>query len=160
MVKTLINNELYLAYPDGFEVMDRAELKKAFLDDNPNRWGIKDEQRHMMITVLWNRTNMISALMVGPKTIADSAERKMKTSLSNSNYRFNGFTSQKINGRNTTGFSYEYVLEDVDQIGEVLILQNVNRYYMIYTYALKANQQKARVITDAVVASLKFTNDK
>ena len=60
MIKAIINNEVMLSYPDGFEEMDRAQLKDAFLDDNPNRWGIKDEKRHMMVTILWNRTNMLS----------------------------------------------------------------------------------------------------
>lgn len=160
MVKALINNELYLSYPDGFHEMDAAELKEAFLDENPNRWGIKDEKRHMLITVLWNRTNMLSALMVGPQTIAFSTERKMSASLSKSNYKYNGIENQKINGRNTCKFSYEYVLEDVEQFGEVLVMQNLNCYYTMYAYALQKNKQAARVVIDAVTNSLKFTNDK
>ena len=87
MVKTLINNELYLSYPDGFNELDAAELKATFLDDNPNRWGIKDENRHMLITVLWNKTNMLSAIMVGPQAVAYSAERKLNASLNKSNYK-------------------------------------------------------------------------
>ena len=91
MVKAIINDEVILSYPDGFEEMDREQLKAAFLDDNPNRWGIKDEKRHMMVTVLWNRTNMLSAMITGPGTIADSAEHKMKVSLSKSQYKNNGY---------------------------------------------------------------------
>lgn len=160
MVKAVINNEVLLSYPDGFEEMDRKQLKAAFLDDNPNRWGIKDEKRHMMFTVLWNRTNMISAMITGPGTIADSAEHKMKTSLSKSQYKCNGFERKKVSGRGANGFSYEYVLEGVEQIGEVLVFQNVNCYYMLYAYALKENQQVARHIIDAVESSIHFTNDK
>ena len=160
MIKAIINNEVMLSYPDGFEEMDRAQLKDAFLDDNPNRWGIKDEKRHMMVTILWNRTNMISAMITGPGTIADSAEHKMKTSLSKSQYKCNGFERKKVSGRNANGFTYEYVLEGVEQIGEVLIFQNVNCYYMLYTYALKKNEQKARVVIDAIENSIRFTNDK
>ena len=32
MVKTIINEEVILSYPDGFEEMDRAQLKESFLD--------------------------------------------------------------------------------------------------------------------------------
>lgn len=160
MVKTLINNELYLSYPDGFHEMDAAELKKTFLDDNPKRWGIKDEKRHMLITVLWNNTNMLSAIVVGPQAVAYSAERKLKASLSKSNYKSSEIKPIKINHRNGYKFSYEYVLENVEQFGEVLVMQNVNRYYTIYTYALKQNNQAARVVIDAVTNSLSFTNDK
>jgi hypothetical protein len=160
MIKAIINNEVMLSYPDGFEEMDRAQLKDAFLDDNPNRWGIKDEKRHMMVTILWNRTNMISAVITGPGTIADSAEHKMKTSLSKSRYKLNGFTKRKVSDRNANGFSYEYVLEGAEQIGEVLVFQNVNCYYMLYAYALKKNQKAAKVVIDAIENSIRFTNDK
>jgi hypothetical protein len=84
----------------------------------------------------------------------------MKTSLSKSKYKCNGFERKKVSGRNANGFTYEYVLENVEQIGEVLVFQNVNCYYTLYTYALKANQQAARVIIDSVENSIRFTNDK
>lgn len=160
MVKTLINNELYLSYPDGFHEMSAAELKETFLDENPNRWGIKDENRHMLITVLWNNTNMLSALVVGPQAVAYSAERKLSASLNKSNYKSGAIEAIKINGRNCYKFAYKYVLENVEQIGEVLVMQNVNRYYTMYTYALKDKKQAARVIIDSITNSLKFTNDK
>ena len=160
MVKTIINEEVLLSYPDGFEEMDREQLKEAFLDDNPNRWGIKDEKRHMMITVLWNRTNMISAMITGPAAVAHSAERKMRTSLNKSSYKCGGFERKKISGRNANGFTYEYVLEGAAQIGEVLVFQNVNCFYMLYAYALKKNQKAARVVIDAIENSISFTNDK
>ena len=143
-------------YPDGFEEMDREQLKEAFLDDNPNRWGIKDEKRHMMITVLWNRTNMISAMITGPAAVADSAERKMRTSLNKSSYKCGGFERKKISGRNANGFTYEYVLEGAAQIGEVLVFQNVNCFYMLYAYALKKNQKAARVVIDVIENSISF----
>ena len=160
MVKAVINNEVLLSYPEGFEEMDRKALKEAFLDDNPNRWGIKDEKRHMLVTVLWNRTNMITAMITGPSTIADSVEHKMKTSLNKSRYKFGGFERKKVSGRNANGFTYEYVLEDTEQIGEVLVFQNVNCYYTLYTYALKENRQAARVVIDAIESSIHFTNDR
>ena len=160
MVKAIINDEVILSYPDGFEEMDREQLREAFLDDNPNRWGIKDEKRHMLITVLWNRTNMITAMITGPGTIADSAEHKMKTSLSKSRYKLGGFEKKKISGRNANGFTYEYVLEDTEQIGEVLVFQNVNCYYTLYAYALKQNKKAARVVIDSIESSIRFTNDK
>ena len=75
MTNDIINNELEISWPEGFHRMNEAELRKAFKDNNPNRWGIMDEERHMMITVLWNRTNMLSAMTVGPKTVAYSVER-------------------------------------------------------------------------------------
>lgn len=160
MVKALINNEVILSYPEGFEEMDREALKEVFLDDNPNRWGIKDEKRHMIITVLWNRVRMITAVITGPGTIADSAEHKMRTSLSRSRYKCNGFEQKKVSGRNANGFTYEYVLEGAEQIGEVLVFQNVNCYYTLYAYALKENRKVARMIIDSVEDSIHFTNDK
>ena len=100
------------------------------------------------------------AEITGPGTIADSAEHKMRTSLSRSRYKCNGFEQKKVSGRNANGFTYEYVLEGAEQIGEVLVFQNVNCYYTLYAYALKENQKVARVIIDSVEDSIHFTNDK
>ena len=111
MVKTIINEEVILSYPDGFEEMDRAQLK-------------------------------------------------MRTSLNRSSYKCGGFERKKISGRNANGFTYEYVLEGAAQIGEVLVFQNVNCFYMLYAYALKKNQKAARVVIDAIENSISFTNDK
>ena len=111
MVKTIINEEVILSYPDGFEEMDRAQLK-------------------------------------------------MRTSLNRSSYKCGGFERKKVSGRNANGFTYEYILEDTEQIGEVLVFQNVNCFYMLYAYALKKNQKAARVVIDAIENSISFTNDK
>ena len=105
MVKTIINEEVILSYPDGFEEMDRAQLNK-------------------------------------------------------SSYKCGGFERKKVSGRNANGFTYEYVLEGAPQIGEVLVFQNVNCFYMLYAYALKKNQKAARVVIDAIENSISFTNDK
>ena len=84
----------------------------------------------------------------------------MKTSLNRSSYKLGGFEKKKISGRNANGFTYEYVLENTAQIGEVLVFQNVNCYYTLYAYALKKNQKAARVVIDAIENSICFTNDK
>ena len=111
MVKTIINEEVILSYPDGFEEMDRAQLK-------------------------------------------------MRTSLNRSSYKCGGFERKKVSGRNANGFTYEYILEDTELVGEVLVFQNVNCFYMLYAYALKKNQKAARVVFDAIENSISFTNDK
>ncbi len=77
MTNDIINNELEISWPEGFHRMNEAELRKAFKDN-----------RHMMITVLWNRTNMLSAMTVGPKTVAYSVEHKIMTSFDKSSYHF------------------------------------------------------------------------
>lgn len=160
MTNDIINNELEISWPEGFHRMSERELRKAFKDNNPNRWGIMDEQRHMMITVLWNRTNMLSAMTVGPKTVAYSVEHKIKTSFDKSSYHFKSYFPKKVSGRNAYGFRYEYMMDNVVQLGEVLVTQNVNCYYTIYTYALKVNKQDARKVIDSIFKSLKYLNDR
>ena len=118
MTNDIINNELEISWPEGFHRMSEGELRKAFKDNNPNRWGIMDEQRHMMITVLWNRTNMLSAMTVGPKTVAYSVEHKIKTSFDKSSYHFKSYFPKKVSGRNAYGFRYEYMMDNVSSWGK------------------------------------------
>ncbi len=74
--------------------------------------------------------------------------------------RLSEFWGVKYPGRNAYGFRYEYMMDNVVQLGEVLVTQNVNCYYTIYTYALKVNKQDARKVIDSIFKSLKYLNDR
>ena len=87
---------------------------------------------------------MLSAMFTGPAAVADSAERKMRTSLNRSSYKCGGFERKKVSGRNANGFTYEYILEDTEQIGEVLVFQNVN-CFTCFTRTLSKRIRKRRV---------------
>ena len=52
------------------------------------------------------------------------------------------------------------MMDNVVQLGEVLVTQNVNCYYTISTYALKVNKQDARKVIDSIFKSLKYLNDR
>ena len=68
----------------------------------------------------------------------------MRTSLNRSSYKCGGFERKKVSGRNANGFTYEYILEDTEQIGEVLVFQNVN-CFTCFTRTLSKRIRKRRV---------------
>ena len=57
MTESIINGEMKVRVPDGFEIMDAETLKEAYMDDNPDRWGIRDRERHMIISVFYHRSS-------------------------------------------------------------------------------------------------------
>ena len=55
-----INNEINLAYPDGFQVMGEEELTRYF--SNPaDRWGAYDANQHIILSVSWAKAGFMKS---------------------------------------------------------------------------------------------------
>ena len=74
MNQALIHSQLSLSYPDGFREMDQEEMKRLYQDDNPDRWGIWDQERHIILTVLWHDSNVFLSALASAKDVAKSTE--------------------------------------------------------------------------------------
>ena len=156
MNQTLIHNELSLSWPDGFHEMDRDEMKGLYQDDNPDRWGIWDQERHIIITVFWHDSNAILAALAGPKDVAKSTEKQLKKGLKKHAYQFGGFYQTELCGQGAHGFRYSYQIGDVTQAAEVLVLKRKNTCYTIYYYAREELAAASRPVFEDVLRSMRL----
>ena len=78
MNQALIHGQLSLSYPDGFREMGREEMKALYQDDNPDRWGIWDQDRHIIVAVLWHDSSPALAALAGAKDVAKTTEKRLK----------------------------------------------------------------------------------
>ena len=53
MKREIINNAFSIALPEEFLRMSPEELRQLYRDDNPDRWGAWDHDRHVIITIQW-----------------------------------------------------------------------------------------------------------
>ena len=157
MNRTRVNDQLALSYPDGFHVMDREELKKLYLDDNPNRWGIWDQEKHIIITVFWHSSNALLAALAGAKDVAKSTEKKLHKGLGKYSYRRDGFFQTTLCGRETTGFRYTYQLGDVTLAAETIVLKEKTVCYTIYYYAREELALASHPVFEAVLDTMELS---
>ena len=45
--------------PNGFYVLSAEELRLAYQSEDPNRWGMRDKERHIILTVMWKEYQII-----------------------------------------------------------------------------------------------------
>ena len=135
MNKEIIRNELYLEYPDDFSVMSMDQLKAVYLDENTNRWGIRNDDRHALFSVWWHVSNPLLAALASADDVCKADEKKMAKGLSKYGYVLKGFFDEEVASLPAKGFSYEYELQGKKQIAETLILKKKNVCYTIYFYS-------------------------
>ena len=156
MKQTVIHSELSLSYPDGFREVDREELKRLFQDDNPNRWGIWDEEKHIILAVFWHDANKLLSALAGAGDVAKSTEKKLKKGLKNHGYRFDGFYKTTLCGLESHGFRYSYRVGEIAQAAEVLVLKRKNTCYTIYYYAREELALVSRPVFEEILGSMEF----
>ncbi|MBO5547196.1 MAG: hypothetical protein J5920_00350, partial [Candidatus Methanomethylophilaceae archaeon] len=88
MQEALVNGEILISVPDGFDVMDDSLMDELYEDHNHDRWGIIDRENHMVLTVFWHMPNGLLLKMVPTKTICKSTEERLSARLKDHDYKF------------------------------------------------------------------------
>lgn len=80
MNQAKIFDRLCVSYPDSFHVMDAQEMKKYFIDD-AGRWGIRDDDKHITISVLKSASSKFLIMLADLKAVIKRAEFDMNRNL-------------------------------------------------------------------------------
>lgn len=157
MNEVVLNGNLRLQYPDGFQIMDEAEQKRVFNVDTSNRWCIQDSDRNIMIAATWNTSNKLLARISSPKDQAKRVEARARKAYKDRGYRRIEFSKTKVAGRDAHTVSFECHIMDADQVVEVIVFYEGATYFFIYCYTQKANAAENRKVIDEVLASCRFS---
>lgn len=160
MGEALVHDELVVSCPEGFAVMGADEMKHAFLDDNPHRWGLWDKERHLMFVVTWHVSNAAIARLATPTSLAKRAGKIAAKTYRGRNYRQLGdYYKTQLCGLDAAGFRYEFELQDseqqtVVQQGETVIFKNGACCYTLYWYERKGTCPEAEQVRNDIFGSL------
>lgn len=149
-----INGELMVDCPAGFKRMSIDELQKAYSLDYPNLWGIRDEERHIILTVLWKESNRLLSMLVSNKDLAKRAERALGKTYRAAGYKCRGFFSTAVAGQAAEGFHYDFEVDGVAQQGEVIVFKRDACCYTLYYYTRPELALANRAIHDEILASM------
>ena len=156
MNQAVIRNELTLSYSDGFREMDREELKRVYQDETPDRWGIWDQERHIIVAVFWHESHALLSALAGANDVAKSTEKKLRKGLKRYGYCCDGFFSEALCGEEAPGFRYTYQIGDVTQTAEVLVLKRKTTCYTIYYYAREDLAAASRPVFAEILDTMKI----
>lgn len=156
MVDTVVHGGLHLSYPDGFEVLGEDELRQLYRDDNQDRWGVRDRDRHLIFVVFWHDSNALLGKLAGTKSLARRAERLMSKALKAYAYRCGGFFSTRIGETKAEGFAYDYQVQGVDQAARTIVCRKGACCYTLYWYARKDGDPADAQVFEDLLASVSF----
>lgn len=127
-------NELKLSFMDGFREMTEDEIKQLnFYKDGPGVC-VKDPQRHILITVGWNKTTF-GTLMISAKEAAQNAESKISKPMQANGYQLDSFYERKLGGEKACGYRYHYTAQDIKMTGETWVVKRNKSFYYLNFYA-------------------------
>ena len=152
-----INNELTIVVPDGFEIMSQEDLKVAYGDvkDKSEKWGMRDRDRHIMITVRWDHHSSMRMKMINVKATATAQQKTTARLYAKSDYRLVDTFSRTVAATEAAGYSLTYTVEGITQAATLMWLKGRNDVYGISAFSRPEHDQSPAVI-DKILDSIAF----
>lgn len=150
-----VNDSLVVEYPDGFREMSEEELRQAYQDENSTRWGVMNEESHMVFCIYWHKGHKIYSALADSKSINKSTQTKLSKMLENNGYKLLGYRGLVIDGVRCTSFRHTYVLQDITYISDVTTMKVGTVCYTIYCYTRQKCEEANRDTLEAMLRSIK-----
>ncbi len=151
-----INEQLSLTYPENYLEMSSDELAKAYNDGYQNRWGIKDENRHIIICIQWGEEHRFLSKIADVESVLNNDEKKIRKMLKDNSYSFDSQIKTTIDGMESEGFRYDYSVQGIEQHAEHIVFKHDDVFFKIYIYTRKELLTENRTTIDEVIGSIRF----
>ena len=146
-----INGELSLPCPEGFEAMSAEALDRVYASQTAGRCGIRDGERRVMITALWQRYNPLLAWLADMKALVKRNEQLTRRSYQGNGYRLEGFFSRKVCGMAAEGYRYACRLGDTDQEIATVLVKKGSVVYSLNCIGRPEDRQANQALFDAIL---------
>ncbi len=123
MNKELINQSVSVTLPDSFTPMTEAELCRVFQNNDPGRWGARDQENHIMLTVMWKNYPPLLSKLAGLKSVCAKNEQLNARGYAGHGYQCGGFFSREVDGFPAEGYSFSYRVGDILQSAETVLFK-------------------------------------
>ncbi len=154
MGRAAVNGEVSVEVPEGFRILGKDELDTLYADSNPNRWGMADVGRGMIICVFWHRSGALVSSIASVEDACRSTERRLAKDLGAYSYSLEGFYGREVCGLDSRGFRHSYSANGADRICEVTLFKSGRVFYTVYCYSAAGRELENRPVLSAIVDSM------
>lgn len=155
MSKATVNQLISVEVPDGFQQMSAEELQQAYRDSNPNRWGMWDKARHVMVTVMWKEYPQLMKLLMPDLTaVCRKNEQMAAKGYAGNGYGCGGFFSASVDGKPAEGYRFSYRVGDAEQSAETILFRQDMTVYSVTLAGRTENREADRELFDGIVAGI------
>ena len=157
METILVDGEwLAITVPEGFTVVPHDELELLMGIKYDRMWGMRDAERHMVLSVTWKDTGKLLTKLASEKYLAKRADETSARRYRKRGYRSGGFFARTIAGANAQaqGLRYSYEAEGIVHEGEALVFKRGTRCYTLSYNTRSALADENRLVYEAILESL------
>ena len=148
-----LNQELEILIPEGFRVLsDEERAQMNFLVDGEGVC-LKDEEKHMLISIGWKKVNGFSALLLSAKDIAGDMEKRFRKALETYDYDLEGFLERNVGDRKAEGLRYTYQSQQKDMASESFALKRGETFYYFHVYLRQEEREERLPLWEEFLAS-------
>ena len=154
MKQATVNNELTLTYPDTYQEMSEEELLRYYRTAE-NRWGVYDQERHVILSVSWKKAGILS-FFTDAESMMIGVEAQLKRSLIN--YRRKDAFKTRIAKQKGFGIRFEYRTNgaNIYQIGDIRSIKHKGKFYSLQYIGRRITDEECHPDFDRMVESVKF----
>ena len=156
MAEERINQDLNLMVPEGYRVMSAEEMQAMFLDDNPNRWAMRNEAMHHTVAVFYHKSNPFLSMLADAKSVAESTQLRLAEVLLSHQYQKGESFPLAMCGQKAYGFTYRYINHEVPTDGTVIVFKHGNICYTVYGYSAAEYTETNRPMFETICKSMHF----
>ena len=155
MSEATVNNEIKISYSEGYSVMD-AEMTSKYFTNTENRWSIKNEENHSIVSIGWNKVNAFMAFLADEKGAANGMHARMSGSLRD--YVRGADISRDVCGKKGVGFDFTYASteEGIPMEGSIIVFRNGKTFYFIYFIVRTGFSEIARKELASMIGTMSF----
>ena len=134
--------------------MSAEELRQAYRDDNPDRWGMWDQERHVMVTVMWKEYSRLMMMLADVKGICRKNEQIAAKGYGNNGYECGGFFSVNVDGEKAEGYRFSYRIDDVELSAETILFKLEKTIFTVTFASRRENRETDRELIDRIIAGI------
>ena len=155
-MEAVFGEMLGITCPDGFFKMDEADLEKITVFGDGTCGGLRDPERHILITVGWKAVRRFAALILTTKDLAKNTRTEIGKAMQPFGFRDTGTLSKDIGGRAALGFSYEYEAEGIPMYAESYALKHGTTFFYLHFYARDEQKSESLDLWNTILSSARW----
>ena len=140
------HEEIVLPIPEGSRVLDEAET--AALKKTADGEGVclRDDERHILISVGRKPVGMLTAALVDLPGLAKRLEQGIAAPMAAYGYRYDSAQAVTIDGQKAQGLSYRYTAEGTPMYAESYVLKNKKVIWYLHFYVREETREESLAV--------------
>ncbi len=160
MTEVLLNEELSFTYPDGFRVLEAAEVSRLFSANGLERWAIWDEDRRAIFCLQWRTVRGIAAALVHPKNHVRRVVMRARASYRGEECEASPLSACTVAGEPAYEASFTYSELGVRQRARVMAFKHSHKgsttVYTLYFYTRESDVESNGAVLRSLLSTMHF----